>query len=470
MANLFEGNKGKALGVFALVMINVIAVGSLRSLSLAAVYGYSLIFFYLLAALIFFIPSILITAELSTTWPSTGGPYIWIREAFGARWGFVAVWLQWIYNVVWYPTIFSLMAATLAYLIDPQLAENKLYLLSVMLVIFWGVTFINCRGIKASSLMSTVSALLGTLVPMALIIGLGIAWLSSGRPSQVEFSWAHFIPSVNHLNNLAFLSTLVFGLMGMEMSGVHAGDVRNPQRDYPRALFYSATIILLTLMLGALAIAVVVPVHNLNLVSGVIDAFAIFFKAFNLPFLIPVMAALIVIGSLGCASAWIMGTARGMSVASQENALPAMLQKVNANNMPVGILMIQAVIFTILCSLFLLMPTINSSFWILSNLTAELALLFYIMLFAAAIRLRQKHMAVVRAYKIPGGKAGLYITAGVGIISCAAIFLLGFLPPEQVPSGNTAAYELILAGGIILFSGIPFLFTKKANSTHLLNN
>lgn len=463
MANLFEG-RTKALGVFALVMMNVIAVGSLRSLSLAAVYGFSLVFFYVLAALVFFIPSILVTAELSTTWPTTGGPYVWIREAFGARWGFFAVWLQWVYNVVWYPTIFSLIAATLAYLFDPQLAENKVYLLSVMLFMFWSVTLINSRGIKASSLISIVCAILGTLLPMAIIIGLGAAWILTGKISQIEFSLPQLLPHTHHLDNLAFLSTLVFGLMGMEMSGVHAGDVRNPQRDYPRALVYSASIILLTLILGALAIAIVVPLQKLNLVSGVIDAFAIFFNAFHLPFLIPVLAGLIVIGGLGCASAWIIGTARGMSVASQENDLPTLLQTVNRNNMPVGILLFQGIIFTVLCSLFLFMPTINSSFWILSNLTAELALLFYIMLFAAAIRLRRKHANVTRSYKIPGGKAGMNLVAGTGILSCIIIFGLGFLPPSQITAGNLFFYEMILAGGILFFCALPWGLLRRGKS------
>ena len=84
----------KPLGVFSLAMMNVIAVDSLRSLPIAAQFGYALIFFYLIAALLFFIPTALVTAELATSWPSTGGAYIWIRTAFGVRWGWFAIWLQ----------------------------------------------------------------------------------------------------------------------------------------------------------------------------------------------------------------------------------------------------------------------------------------------------------------------------------------------------------------------------------------
>src|SRR5690348_3007813 len=105
---------GKPLGVFALVMINVIAVDNLRSLTVGAEYGFALVFFYLLAAILFFIPTILVTAELATGWPNTGGVYVWVREAFGPRLGFLTIWMQWIYNVVWYPTVFTFMAGILA--------------------------------------------------------------------------------------------------------------------------------------------------------------------------------------------------------------------------------------------------------------------------------------------------------------------------------------------------------------------
>src|SRR5688572_19308919 len=140
----FERPPGKTLSVFALIMINVIAVDNLRSLAISAEYGLALIFFYLLAAILFFIPTILVTAELATGWPNTGGVYVWVREAFGPQWGFLTIWLQWIYNVVWYPTIFAFIAGMLAYVFDPQLATNKIYMLSVILIAFWSMTLLNC--------------------------------------------------------------------------------------------------------------------------------------------------------------------------------------------------------------------------------------------------------------------------------------------------------------------------------------
>lgn len=453
--------KIKPLSVFSLVMINVIAVDSLRSLTAGVEYGFALISFYLLAALTFFIPTILISAELATGWPNTGGVYVWVREAFGPRCGFLTIWLQWIYNVVWYPTIFAFIAGVLAYLINPALATNKFYMLTVILSSVWITTLINCLGIQVSSLFSALGAIVGTIFPMVLIASLGFFWVYKGHPSQIQFSITELFPNLGQLHNLAFFTNVLFGLIGMEMTAVHAGDVRDPKRDYPRALLISGTIILFTLVSACLAIAVVIPVKQLNLVSGLLDAFNIFFNAYHMSWFMPVIAMLIILGSMSGAAAWIIGPARGLYVSTQDNELPQFLQKVNSKNMPVGILITQGIIVTALCTVFLIMPSVNSSYWVLSNLTAQLALLFYIFMFAAAIRLRYKHAHVERAYKIPGGKLGIWLVAGVGILTCVATIILSFLPPTQVAVGKVMLYETVLVAGIILFCVPAFFLHKK---------
>jgi len=456
-----NGGSPKKLSVFSLVMINVIAVDSLRNLTMGAEYGLALVFFYGLAALLFFIPTVLVSAELATGWPITGGSYVWVREAFGRRWGFLAIWLQWIYNVVWYPTIFAFVAGMLAYLIQPEWVNNKVYMVSVVLILYWSMTLVNCLGLSVASWVSTVGALFGTILPMFLIAGLGLAWIYLGKPSQLTFSADKLLPNLLDLKNIAFMTNILFGLMGMEMSAVHAGDVHQPTRNYPRALAYSSLIILTTLILASLAITVVVPASELNLVSGLIDAFAIFFKALQIPILIPLVAILIIIGSMSGAAAWIIGPARGLWVASAETTLPAFFQKLNRQKMPVGILILQGVIVTILCALFFIMPSVKSSYWLLSNLTAQLALLFYILLFSAALRLHHTCVHVKRAFKIPGGAMGMWLVAGTGIGVCVVAILLGFLPPTQVDVGQVARYEAILIIGILACCLPPFIFHRK---------
>src|SRR6185437_12831313 len=83
----------RSLSVFMLAMINVAAICSVRNWPTIAEYGFSSLFFFLIATLIFFIPTSLVSAELATAWPKTGGVFVWVKEAFGHRFGFLAIWL-----------------------------------------------------------------------------------------------------------------------------------------------------------------------------------------------------------------------------------------------------------------------------------------------------------------------------------------------------------------------------------------
>jgi amino acid transporter len=455
-----NANPTKPLGFFALVMINVIAVDSLRTLSIGANYGFSLVFYYLLIAFAFFIPNILISAELATGWPNMGGAYVWIREAFGEKWGFFAIWLQWVYNLAWFPTIFTFIGATLAYLIDPHLVDNKVYMLVTTLGFFWFATILSCFGIRTASWISTVGAIFGTLLPMGVIICFGISWMTSGKPAQIDFSLQSFLPyNLSSVESLVLLSNVLFGLMGIEISAVHAGNVKNPKKNYPRSLMFSGVIIFISLVLASLAITVVVPQHQINIVSGLMEAFALFFNAFHYSWAISVIAILIVIGSFAGVSAWILGPPKSLLIACEDMNFKTFkfLTKRDRDETPIGLLLIQAVIVTILCSAFLLVPSVSGTYWLLSALTVQLALPYYILIFAAAIRLRYKKAHVERAYRIPFGNIGIWICGVLGILSCIFTMIVGFFPPTQVQVGKGFQYEVVLISGILLLGVVPFI-------------
>lgn len=449
----------KILSVFSLVMINVIAVDSLRTLPISAKLGYPLFFYYIVAALVFFIPVAMVAAELATAFPNTGGLYIWVREAFGRKAGFITIWLQWIYNVVWYPTIMTFISVTLSYLIAPHLNGNKFFMLSSAISLFWLFTFLNCFGMKLSSLVSVIGATIGTILPMLAIIILGAVWLFKGYPlsSESTISW---IPDFSSIGNMTLFSAILFGLIGMEMSAVHAEEVRNPQRDYPRALFFSTLIIISTLTLGSLAIVIVVPVEKLNVVSGLIDAYKIFFNAYHIPWMTSIIAILIIVGSLCGVSAWIIGPTKGILVSARDGAIPHWFARVNKYGAPTAILFAQAIIFTILSSIFILLDSINEAYWLLSDLSAQMALLVYILMFSSAIRLRYTQPERSRNFKIPGGNFMMWLVAGSGIMTCLIAMVIGFVPPSQIPIGNLFFYYGFLIIGLIIFVVIPWCLAR----------
>ena len=225
----------RVISVFVLAMLNVSIMASLRNLPLVAEFGYGAIFYFFLVAVCFLIPCALVSAELATGWPKSGGIYVWVREAFGDSTGFFAIWMQWIHNVTWFPAILSFVAATIAYVFYPPLTEHPGFILAVVIIVYWGMTFFNFFGIKTSSLMSTIGVIIGTLIPGLFIIFLGFLWFFSPSPDQITMSTSAFFPNLADSGNLVFLGGLFLAFAGLEVSAGYAGEVKQPQKKLPKS-------------------------------------------------------------------------------------------------------------------------------------------------------------------------------------------------------------------------------------------
>ncbi len=458
----------KTLSVFSLAMINVAAIGTVKNWPLIAEYGFSSIFFYILAALAFFLPVSLVSAELATGWPKLGGIFVWVKEAFGHRTGFLAIWLLWFENVIWYPTVLSFVAATIAYIFDPVLANSRIYTGAMVLILYWLATIANLRGMRLSSWISTGSVIIGSFLPAIIIIGLGAGWFFSGKPMQISFSWQTLLPEPGTLQPWIILTGVLLTLAGMEMSAVHARDVENPQKNYPRAIFLSFALIVGLTLLGVLSIAMVIPKEKISLVAGSLQAFCTFVESGSFCFLIPLIAICIALGALGSVSTWVIGPSRGLLAAAQSGDLPPFFRRTNSHGMPINLLMSQGAIVTILSLMFIFMPSVNAAYWILTVLVSQIYLVMYMLMFAAAIKLRYKRPDVVRAYKIPGGKIGMWVISGVGILSSLFALVIGFVPPSNFTYSSPIFYVLFLAVGVVFVCIAPslILYFKKPSWTH----
>ena len=450
-------HKKHALTVFSLTMITVGSVDSIRNLPATALFGSQLIAFFILGAVCFLIPTALVSAELASGWAKQGGIYIWVKEAFGKQVGFLAIWLQWISNVIWYPTILSFVAGSMGYLIDPSLSSNPYFLCAVIVVSFWGATWVNLLGMRSSALFSNVCAIAGLLLPMALIIGLGSVWLLGGNPTQIQFDAASMLPRWHDHSMWVALTAIMLSFCGIEIATVHANDVENPQRAFPRALTYAVVTILSTLMFGSLAIAVVLPHNDINLVAGIMQAFDAFFARYGLAFLMPLVAMMLVMGGFGGVSNWIIAPTKGLLVAAQDGNLPLFFQRQNANGAPVVMLVGQAVIVTCLAALFLFMPSVNGSYWLLTALAAQLYMLMYLMMFLAAIVLRIHAPHQPRPFRIPGGMLGMLAVSGLGLLGVLMTLAVSFMPPEGIDVGGVARYETTLILGLVSLCLPPFV-------------
>lgn len=454
-------SKNKVLSAFSLTMITVGSVDSIRNLPTTAIFGAQLMAFFIFAALFFLLPTALVSAELAAGLPKEGGIYVWVRRAFGARMGLLAIWLQWTENVIWYPTLLSFLAGTFGYLIAPDFASDPMYLYITVVVAFSLASFINFFGMRSSAWFSNFCAVSGLLIPMTAIIILGALWMLSGKPMQIHFSWNEMMPNWHHPGMMVSLTGIAMSLCGIEIATVHAQDVEHPQKTYPRVLLYSVLIILSTMILGSLAIAIVIPSADINLVSGIMQAFEPFLSAYHLQALMPIVALMIVIGGMGGVSNWIIAPTKGLMVAAHDGCLPKFLQKTNRFGAPVYLLILQAVLVWLMSTLFIFMPSVSGSYWLLTALAAQLYMVMYALMFMAIIKLRRDGVLDHACFKIPGGKIGFYLVLMAGFIGVTLTFLVSFLTPEQINVGTSSMYHGLQTLGLVMMM-LPPLVIKMS--------
>jgi glutamate:GABA antiporter len=454
----------KKISLASLVILIIASIDNIRNLPSAALFGSSLIFFFLLSAVIFLVPTALVAAELSATFPENGGVYQWVNQAFGKRWAMAAIWLQWINTMVWYPAMLSFIAGTLAYLIDPELAQHKGYLIVTILTIFWGLTFISLKGVHISALVNNICCVIGTMLPLIFLIALGAVWVFSGHPLQIEVNAQNLIPPLEQTTSWVSLIAIMASFLGMELSGVHVNDIKDPQRNFPRAVTFATLFIFISMMLGSLSIAFVLPEKEINLISGVMQMFSSFFKAFGLQALTPVVTLLIVIGSTGTMINWLISPAKGLLHAAEFGFLPPFFTRKNKAGVASNILLAQAVLVTLFCLVFLLEPTINGFYWFLTALSTELYMLMYILMFCAGLKLHHTYVDRPKAFKIPGNNLGMWTISLLGLIGCLITITVTFIPPENVDIGSHWKYLfMICAGNVLTISplGLFYLYQKK---------
>ncbi len=443
-------SKISGISIFALVMLITGAVNSIRNLPSTALFGSSLIFFFFIASVLFLIPAVLISAELASSSSEKSGIYHWTCEAFGKKTGFLAIWLQWISNLVWLPTILSFIAGTAAYFFSPALAQNKFYLVSMILGTLWVLTFINLKGLTVSVNFTSFCTIIGLAIPMPLIIVLALIWIVHGYPLQIHFTATNIIPKLTDTQNWISLTAIMTAFLGIELAAVHVKDVANPQKAYPKALFFSVLLILSTMVLGSLAIAFVLPKEQINLVSGALQAFNNFFAAYHILWIMPIITFLVIIGTVGGIVSFMISPARGLLQAAEHNYLPSFLKKTNQHGVASRLLILQAIIISLICLAFLVMPSINGSYWLLTALSTQMYVCMYIILFIVGLTMRYKYPDLNPSFSIPGGKIGLWIVCLLGLSGCILTEIVGFIPPDGINVGSLSHYEAIFISGMLL--------------------
>lgn len=459
-----DSGAGKAfkLSVTTLAIMNITAVVSLRGLPSEAIYGPSSAFYYLFAAIVFLIPTSMVAAELAAMFADKqGGVFRWVGEAFGPRTGFLAIWLQWIESTIWYPTVLTFGAVSFAYIglndvHDAALASNKTFTLITVLAIYWAATFIAMKGLGWVGKISKWGGTIGTIIPAGLLIIMGIIYISTGGHNHMDMSQG-FFPDLAKFDNLVLASSIFLFYAGMEMMGIHVMDVNNPSKNYPKAIIIGSLATVCIFVLGTFALGFIIPAKDISLTQSLLIGFDNYFRYFHISWAGPIMAVALMFGVLASVLTWVAGPSKGIFTVGKAGYLPPFFQKSNSHGVQRNILLVQGGIVTLLSLLFVVMPSVQSFYQILSQLTILLYLIMYMLMFAAAITLRYKMKTADRPFRLGKGNTLMWIMGMTGFAGSLLAFVLSFIPPGQIQTGSNVVWYSVLVIGCMIMVIIPFI-------------
>lgn len=451
-----EKKKSGLLGINDIVFMNVIAILSLRQIPNVAPYGASAMLLWLIAAFCLFFPLAMVCGELSTGWPKDGGIFVWVKEAFGKRIGWIVVVCFLFSCVLFFPLMLQFGFTAIGYMISDGLAQNEVFIGVGSMVVFWILTFMNIRGLEWTKIINSVSAWLGVFIPSAILILLACVWIYTGHPMATDYSTpSNWIPDLSDWSTIVFLSSMMFAFAGLEVAPMIAGRTRNPQRDFPRAMAISAVVIVGIYMVGTWAVNTLLPAEGTDIVAGIMQAMSSAAETLHMPWLLPTMAICMFFGALGQINSWLVGPIYMLQEASREdNLLGERVGRLHPKyKTPAFALIVQALIVSVLCFSTFVSPSVAAAYWMLTALTTVCYFIPYLVMFLAYYRLRVTHPDVPRSFKIPGKVLPL-VLPGLGFLSILFAVVLVFIPPAQIDMGGYFAYIGKIIGGALLAIGL----------------
>lgn len=455
----------KKITLFQLIALSIAFYGSIRNVPTVASVGWESIFFMVGAGILFAIPISLIAAELATGWPQEGGPQVWVKVAFGEKWAFVVSWLLWIQMLVGMQMVGSAFGSIFAYSINrPDLVNNGFYISITTIVVFWIVTIINLKG-QLGKWVSTLGSVIGIYIPFTLIVILGIWYfLKYGNVNLGPFTFKTAIPNITHLSKLSFFSGICFIFAGLEIASVHANDIDNPKRNYPIAVFLSIGAMIIFNLIAGLTESNAIPNNQIQL-ANILQPFKIYFDHLGISWLTSLLGLMICVGMFAQMSAWVLGPSKSMIKVAEEGNLPKIFQKRNKDNIPITFVILQAIGISIISLLFIIVPGINTGYFMVLILTSILYSIVYLFIISAEIYLHYKASDVPRAFKIPGGTLGMWIISILAFIGVGLTIIISFIPSMDIPSNERTTYILFEALGTIICFIIPLIIFKLKKSS-----
>jgi amino acid transporter len=394
--------------------------------------GYSgALLILLVTPLIWAVPTAMMVGELASAIPEEGGFYVWVTRGLGRFWGFQEVWLTMagsIFEMALYPTLFVDYLGHFAPALTAGYRGPLIGMAMIAVCTVW-----NIRGARSVGNSSTVMSVL-LLAPFAVLTILGFLHRLSGPAALAHASTT----PLNHIDILGGILVAMWNYMGWDNASTIAGEVENPQKNYPRLMWIGVTLVAVTYLLPIAAVSHSGLDPNSWTTGGWVDAG----RALGGEWLAIAITIAGIIGAVGVFNALMMSFSRLPLVMAENGALPKIFARTYAPSGAPWVAIVVCAVGWAAC-MFLGFERLV----ILDVLVTGLSIMLE---FWALIGLRLREPNLVRHYRVPGGLLG---TIAIGLPPLALMLAAAFRNhSERIGPINALFVGLIfIAAGPLLY-------------------
>ncbi len=399
---------------FDMLLFTVCALVGLDTLGQVSGFGAATFSWLVLLAIFFLFPYAIVMAELGTTFAQEGGPYEWMKLAWGRAWGGVGSVLYWVTNPLWVGGSLAFLATDAFSQYFHKVGSGSIGDYAFKLSFIWISIIVAIVSLKRGKWIPNVGAFVRIGVLLFFSITVVIYAAEHGVHGYAAGNFNPFQLTIF----LGLVPLLLFNYVGFELQNGAAEEMENPQKDVPTTVISGAAISTLAYCIPVFGILAVLPTSKISGISGFLDAVHTTFGVYGGAgsFLVKVMVVGFIFALVTSGSVWMIGSDRVQAVAAYDGAFFPWFGKFNAKlGTPVRVNVLSGVVSSafMIAAVHLSTGSNASTFTVVLYLATSTTLLSYLLIFTAALKLRYSHPHVERPYRVPGGMAGMWAMVSV---------------------------------------------------------
>jgi amino acid transporter len=401
----------RSLGRFDLVMMAIAAVISVDTIGTVAAGGGTAFVAMLALVVLFLVPYGMVFSELSSTFTEEGGPYVWVRLAFGRLAGAIAVFFYWVTNPIWLGgTLAALAAATFSgFLLD--LNGDPAATWVVQAVFIWAAIAVAIISLRRGKYVITA----GAVAKLALVVVFTATTVAYAAQNGVQtLAAGFFTPTLAGFLGVAPI--LLFALSGFEAASGAAEEMRNPGRDMPVSIARSGLVAAAVYLLPVLAVFAVIPADQITGVDGFMTAVGQVFGVYGAAAdaMTALAAGTFIVVLLTQGAAWMVATDRMQAVAGADGAFPAYFGRFSPRfGTPLRVNVASGLIATAFMTAALTILSgddgdESSLFTVVLVMATTTLLISYLIIVPTLLALRRRYPDTPRPHRVPFGRTGAW--------------------------------------------------------------